>query len=257
VPRFRLRYQNHDLEVPPGEFVVGRGADCQLAVDDPLVSRRHASFRATNASLTVEDLGSRNGVKVNGQRIGGATELKHGDTVLIGEQELSVSVVATDLPSRAPRRPAVTMTNTAAEGGGAGTLALLSGVVDKALVMGRIDEAERILTNLLSETLAGIQSGRRDAAALPDATKYALKLAGETGRPVWIDWIFQAHHAAGKVLPASTVDELYALARKVRYPVTPALRAYVDGLRAQADRMTATERFVLQRIEGLVRVLLA
>lgn len=255
MPRFRLRYQSHDLELPIGDFIVGRSADCQLALDDPLVSRRHAVFHALADKLIVEDLGSRNGVKVNDARIAQPTELSNGDVVTIGGSDLTVLVQHSDTPSRAPRKPAVTMTKTMSEGTGA--LALLAGVVDKALIMGRTEEAERILTNLLSETLAGLQSGKRDAAVLQDATRYALRLAAETGKATWIDWVFHAHHAAGKVLPAPTVDELYTLVRKVRYPVTPALRTYVDGLRAQSDRLSPTERFILQRIEGLVRVLLA
>ena len=40
--RFRLRYLHHDLELSEGQFVVGRSAGCQLSLDDPLVSRRHA-----------------------------------------------------------------------------------------------------------------------------------------------------------------------------------------------------------------------
>lgn len=255
MPSFRLRYQHHDLELPPGEFVVGRSPDCQLSLDDPLVSRRHAVFRVSADGVVVEDLGSRNGVKVNDGKIAGPVGLAHGDIVTIGGQDLAFSVVAVDPSTPRARRPAVTMTKTA--GDETGSLSLLSGVVDKALAMGRIEEAERILTNLLSDTLAGLQSGRRDAAVLPEATRYALRLATQTGKAGWIDWVFVAHHAAGKVLQAATVDELYTLVRKVRYPLTPAVRTYVEGLRARADRLTATERFVLQRLEGLVRVLLA
>ena len=36
---FRLRYMAHDLELPIGEFVVGRSTECQLSLDDPLVAR--------------------------------------------------------------------------------------------------------------------------------------------------------------------------------------------------------------------------
>ncbi|HSQ63044.1 MAG TPA: FHA domain-containing protein, partial [Polyangiaceae bacterium] len=64
--RFRLRYMNHDLELNEGEFVVGRNASCQLSLDDPLVSRRHAVFNVRADTVTVEDLGSRNGVSLNG-----------------------------------------------------------------------------------------------------------------------------------------------------------------------------------------------
>lgn len=254
MPRFRLRYQNHDLEIPLGEFVVGRSPECQLALDDPLVSRRHAVFRATPTALSVEDLGSRNGVKVNNVRIEGRVDLSHGDVVTIGGQDLLV-IVGSDQATEAKRKMVTTMTHEATPPGRA--LTVLAGVVDKALAMGKIDEAERLLTNLLNDAMIGIQQGQNDSKLLADGTRYALRLAAETGKAVWIDWVFNAHHAASKVLPAQTVDELYALARKIRYPVTPALRTYVAGLREQAERLSPTERFVLQRIEGLVRVLLA
>ena len=42
--RFRLRYLQHDLELNEGTFAVGRNVSCQLSLDDPLVSRRHAVF---------------------------------------------------------------------------------------------------------------------------------------------------------------------------------------------------------------------
>jgi len=261
VARYRLRYQNHEIEVPPGEFAVGRSAECQLTLDDPLVSRRHALFHASPRKLSVEDLGSRNGVKLNGTRIAGEVELSPGDVVTVGSEEFTVEVISGESQTKLPRKAAVTMTGPAPDAnvlvGGGGALALLSGVVDKALAMGRVDEAERILSNLLAETLTGLQTGKRDASTLPDAAKYALTLAAQTGKASWIDWVFSAYHAAHKMLPASTVDELYNLVRKTKFAMTPALRAYLDGIRNTADQLSPTERFVLQRLEGLVRVVLA
>ena len=255
MARFRLRYQNHDLEVPPGEFAVGRSRECQLALDDPLVSRRHALFFATETALTVEDLGSRNGVKVNHAKIAGTRELVHGDTVTIGNENLVVNVTR-DSAARPARAPAVTMTGDGREGGAA-AIALLAGVVDKALAMGRVEEAERILTNLLGDMLGRLQRGQGDAAGLAEGTRYALRIASETSKHSWVDWVFNAHSAAERVLPAATVDELYSLVRKIKYPVTPALRNYVEVLASMTDRLSPTERFTLQRIEGLLRVLLA
>src|SRR5512145_1758317 len=84
----RLRYLSHELEVPLGQFVIGRSADCQLALDDPLVSRRHALLTVRTESVTIEDLGSRNGVSVNGVKIEGQRPLSHGDHITIGGQEM-------------------------------------------------------------------------------------------------------------------------------------------------------------------------
>lgn len=112
--RFRLRYMQHDLELPDGEFVVGRNASCQLSLDDPLVSRRHARF-LVGEGVAIEDLQSRNGVLVNGQRIHGKTALQVGDRILIGTQELALLVA-----HESARRPGAAESDHAQGGGGRG-----------------------------------------------------------------------------------------------------------------------------------------
>jgi len=97
--RFRLRYLQHDFELTEGEFAVGRNASCQLSLDDPLVSRRHALLRVSPGGVSVEDLQSRNGVLVNGQRIEGTVALAAGDRILIGSQEMTL-LALDDVPGR-------------------------------------------------------------------------------------------------------------------------------------------------------------
>ena len=63
-------------------MVVGRG-QCDVVLVDPEVSRRHALVTAT-AGPAVEDLGSRNGTWLNGQRITGAHRLRSGDELRFG-----------------------------------------------------------------------------------------------------------------------------------------------------------------------------
>ncbi|MBT8452634.1 MAG: FHA domain-containing protein [Deltaproteobacteria bacterium] len=88
MARFRLRYQSTNLELRLGEFAIGRSSACNLAVADGLVSRKHAVLRVEPEAVVLEDLGSRNGVAVNGVRIEGACPLQHMDRVYIGSQEL-------------------------------------------------------------------------------------------------------------------------------------------------------------------------
>jgi len=88
VPRFRLRYQTTNLEMPLGEFAIGRSSSCNLALADGLVSRKHAVLHVGPDEVVVEDLGSRNGVAVNGVRINAPRRLAHMDRVYIGSQEL-------------------------------------------------------------------------------------------------------------------------------------------------------------------------
>ena len=88
MPRFRLRYQSTNLEMPFGEFAIGRSSSCNLALADGLVSRKHAVIHVGPDTVVVEDLGSRNGVAVNGVRIKSPRRLAHMDRVYIGSQEL-------------------------------------------------------------------------------------------------------------------------------------------------------------------------
>ena len=83
-----LRYKQHDIELSEGKFVIGRAASCQLSLDDPLVSRHHAQLTVEAELITVEDLGSRNGVKVNGELISGRYAVQDKDQIVIGGQEL-------------------------------------------------------------------------------------------------------------------------------------------------------------------------
>src|SRR5579862_1647077 len=99
--RFRLRYLQHDLELTEGQFVIGRSAGCQLSLDDPLVSRRHAVLSVSSGAVTIEDAQSRNGVVVNGQRIGAKLSLQAGDRIVIGSQELTLLGPASERPGAA------------------------------------------------------------------------------------------------------------------------------------------------------------
>jgi hypothetical protein len=70
--------------VSDGEtLTIGRGADCSLPVRDPFVSRRHAELLRREDSWLLRDLGSTNGVWVNGWRVREA-EVRVGDEVRLG-----------------------------------------------------------------------------------------------------------------------------------------------------------------------------
>ena len=64
--------------------VLGRSRDSDVVLEDANVSRRHAEVRPSGASWIVRDLGSTNGVKVNGRQIEGAQSLKTGDEIELG-----------------------------------------------------------------------------------------------------------------------------------------------------------------------------
>jgi hypothetical protein len=63
--------------------LLGRSRDCDIQLDDPNTSRRHAEVRREGHAWVVADLGSTNGIKVNGSRVAEA-ELHPGDEVTLG-----------------------------------------------------------------------------------------------------------------------------------------------------------------------------
>ena len=63
--------------------LLGRSRDCDIQLDDPNTSRRHAEVRREGSAWVIADLGSTNGIKVNGSRVAEA-ELHPGDEVTLG-----------------------------------------------------------------------------------------------------------------------------------------------------------------------------
>jgi hypothetical protein len=69
------------LDVNP--FTIGRSRDCDMVIDDPNISRRHAELRGDGDSWRIADLGSTNGIKVNRRRVDEAL-LRSGDRITLG-----------------------------------------------------------------------------------------------------------------------------------------------------------------------------
>lgn len=294
----RLRYLSHELEVPIGQFVIGRSADCQLALDDPLVSRKHALLTVRTDSVTVEDLGSRNGVRVNDTKIEGRLEVSHGDKITIGSQEMildgspednvlpipeSIAFGTTRASTLTPQIAAMMQredlreepwTESTTPGVALGfptsrtpalgmqqpdrrvtALSFIGSLADKALTMGRAEEAERILHRSLNELLERARAGTLPPVEVAaKAAMYAAKLATATSKGSWIEYIFALYSCTEQLVPGSVVDELYSSVRKVKSLDMTILRNYNDMLRKRAGQLGPSERFVQQRLEGLERL---
>jgi hypothetical protein len=72
------------------ECTVGRGAGCQVHLDDTFTSQLHARIFRRDGRLSIEDLASTNGTFVNGARITDTVALRAGDQVQIGQTVLEV-----------------------------------------------------------------------------------------------------------------------------------------------------------------------
>jgi hypothetical protein len=85
----RLRANGKTIVVGPEGAVLGRSRDSDVVLDDPNVSRHHAEVRPSGGSWIVNDLGSTNGIKVNGRRIRGPESLKRGDVIELGTSSVT------------------------------------------------------------------------------------------------------------------------------------------------------------------------
>ena len=284
--------------------MVGRSSTCNLALDDALVSRRHATITNRGDSVWVEDMGSRNGVVVNGARIPGPTKLTHLDRVTIGSHDLVLVEVSdrgesmsrcdncgsanapaalvcakcgASIHRGSPTLVGMTLSNIPGVGSGttegSGLLSarapadpeettasqqLLASIAEKALALGRFDEAERVLSRVLADVLLRAKAGQAILPArLTEATKYALRLAEGTKKHAWIDWVFDVHDATLTLIGGDEIEKLHEIVRKLRYPGGPIMRRYLDRMRERQAELGPSERFLLQRLEGIQRVVSA
>jgi hypothetical protein len=83
-----LSWNGSSHEVKDRRVVIGRSRDCDIQLADSNVSRRHAELRQEGASYWIVDLGSTNGLEVNGKRVKRA-KLRSGDTITLGSTEIT------------------------------------------------------------------------------------------------------------------------------------------------------------------------
>src|SRR4051812_13440834 len=87
--RAQLRFEGRAVILSSQGAVIGRSKECDLVLPDENVSRRHAEVRPSGGAWIVRDLGSTNGVRVNGQRVTGAQPLRAGDRIELGTSTLT------------------------------------------------------------------------------------------------------------------------------------------------------------------------
>lgn len=87
-PKALLLVSGRRQLVAPRGATIGRSRDCDIVLEDSSVSRRHAELRPGSAGWTIADLGSTNGVRVNGQTVHGTHEVHTGDRIEVGSTEI-------------------------------------------------------------------------------------------------------------------------------------------------------------------------
>lgn len=257
VARFRLRFLLQELDLVGSVIVIGRSPECQITIEDPLVSRQHARITVRDDTAFIMDLGSRNGVRINGDLIRGDAPLKHNDRVRLGTQDLVFLVVdesserltratgfmmncrtcGRPFPGEVPSCPhcgamvetgedAVydTITGLPQEPQASWTLQLLGEVVERALVAERIEEAERMLRRAAQE-LDQIAPETRtiDTEHVARMAMFALRLAASQRASLWAEWALGLHVKFAMLPQAEALDRIEQLDPELRHSLRPSL----------------------------------
>lgn len=254
MTRFRLRFLLQEFDLVGPEVVIGRSSECQITIEDPLISRKHARVRITDTEAFVSDLGSRNGVRVNGRLAKGEHLLKDGDRLRIGTQELVFAVVGradraprptgymrlchacgTPYPEGAPSCPHCgaptladedTMTGQITEPKRSWTFQLLGEVIERALSSGRSVEAERLMRRAAKEVDERLAAGERlEPAHVTMIGGFAVRLAKLVGSADWVAWAVTLHRRQSQMFSDEVIDRL----SEIDLAALPEVRSLVEG----------------------------
>jgi hypothetical protein len=272
-----------EFDLSRGATLIGRSSECQVTIEDPLVSRQHARIVINGDEALLEDLGSRNGVKLNGSSIAKATPLRDGDRLRIGTQELVFCRVeapasqdakttgflrhctACRLPypremvacpscgaSEQPKEEETLSGQFGATSQGAWSVQLLVEVLEKALVLGRTADAERMLRRATAQVEERLMTGDRvDAKQLQALSVAAAKMSLDLGDATWGSWIAQIHRRMSTVPAGPVIDSFAGLIERFPEEIGAALGDLASHCRRAVTSLTEEDARSLARLEQL------
>ncbi len=94
-----LIFDHRQMMLMEGPNVIGRASDATIRIDSPGVSRSHARILVRGGEATLEDLGSKNGTLLNGDRIAGPSRLTDGSEIQLGNVRLTFRIAPTAGPT--------------------------------------------------------------------------------------------------------------------------------------------------------------
>jgi len=96
----RLIWRGETMRVPAGESVIGRDSGCAIRIDADSISRHHARISVAGPDVSIEDLRSKNGTWVAGERIGGCVRLTDGTSFRLGSETVRLEIALDDRATR-------------------------------------------------------------------------------------------------------------------------------------------------------------
>ena len=265
----RLRYRKQELLLATGSYLLGRDPACHVVIERPLVSRRHARISVDGHRVTIEDMGSLNGVFVNGARVTGLRDVFDGDWITIGSEELEISVGEagrTKNPVETQADPETVRPSSQQElermtasppqddrpTERSRTLEILGAIADRALDASRAQDAEDMLKLTLLDLLQDATSGHPLAADARDfAIRYGLKLARVSGNARWFDFVVDLLRAERAPCTDGLARDLRDTMRRTGAVDAERLKAWAESLRTLTSDLESLRSG--QRVEELLR----
>lgn len=280
MARFRLRFLLQEFDLAGPEVVIGRSPDCHITIEDPLVSRNHAKLTIQDDEARIQDLGSRNGVRVNGRHIQGEHKLADGDRIRLGTQELVFYIVkGQDRPARptgfmrvcgacgtpypegaqscphcgsTEPREEDTISGLLVEPRRSWTFQLLGEVIERALSTGRATEADRLMRRAAKEIDERISSGDRlDPNNVAMISAFALRLAKLVGTAEWIQWALDLHQRQSMMPSDAVIDRLTDLDREGNLEIKSLVDQFCGWARQSLEAMPQSSLAGLTRLEKI------
>lgn len=172
------------------KFIIGRADDCHLKPRSELISRYHCAIISEDGYVAVRDLGSKNGIFLNGEKVSMEHELKNGDKLTIGPLEFFVHVTVELKGQKKPKVESIsdavsrtveiqsTSTEPAEKEAEIADWLLAADESDQNQETQTIDAAD-VLATIQEEQKAKEQEKVRDEEKAP--TTDSLKKSGDTG----------------------------------------------------------------------------
>lgn len=265
MARFRLRFLLQEIDLRPGDTLIGRSAVCHVTIEDPLVSRQHSRIRIDGDRAVLEDLGSRNGTFANGRAIDGIHELEDGDRIRVGTLELVFCHAAdrnrdpkpgkrttgfmchcadcgTPYPAELPECPNCgsdrrvdddTISGVIGETQRNWTLELLVEVLHKAVALRRWEDVERMLRRARLNIEGRVASDQPvDTAHLHQVAEAAALLSVERAAAEWATWMLTIYALLRRVPSEAALAPLDGIPPQERDAVAQGARRLVDAITA-------------------------
>lgn len=271
--RYALRYRGQVFPIESAVVTLGRNLDCDIVLCGSLVSRLHARIVIDGEGVLIEDLLSRNGVAVDGVLIDRPRRIEPGVRLRLGDEALELLAERLDNSSR-PTANAQTSTRITAVSAAKSSPALttippvtdelthradlfdlMGAAVERAFLANNGEEVERLIGRHLERIIDQARLARnREDELFGRAALYAIRIGVTTRKAAWFDYVVRLYTTLASPLPLPIVDQLSNHIRRVPGINRQLLRDYVARLRNVAGQMSADQRFRLQRVESLERL---